>query len=152
MTVTGVGTVSGGIDLRGSADNLSGLLGSINKAGGAGAGQAGKRLEFESTLDLTSPENREAARAFIDGVNPVTGGVVDLAQATKDLYDRFDVAGRTNVRLYDVDKFEAGVDIDGSVLGFSAKYSQSDATLTNAWYDPGLGGFQPWFDCAAAVH
>ena len=56
------------------------------------------------------------------------------------------------MRLYDVDKLEAGVDIDGSVVGFSAKYSQSDAALTNAWFDPGPGGLEPWFDCSAAVH
>ncbi|HWK27466.1 MAG TPA: hypothetical protein VNS09_12940 [Solirubrobacter sp.] len=152
MTINGVGTIAGGLDLRGSAENLSGLLGSIEKAGGAATGQAGKRIEFESTLDLTVPANRDAVRAFIDGVNPATGGPVDLALATKAVYDRFDAQGATNVRLYDVSKDSLGVDIDGSVLGFSAKYSQSDATLTDAWFDPGPGGFQPWFDCSAAVH
>ena len=117
-----------------------------------GLGQAGKRIEFESELDLTDPANLAAARAFIDGVNPATGGPVDLGEATQDLYDRFDADAATNVRLYDVDKMEAGIDIDGSVLGFSAKYSQSDADLTDAWFDPGPGGFQPWFDCSGAVH
>ena len=152
MTVTGIGTVAGGVDFRGSAENLSGLLGSLEKVGGAGVGQAGTRVEFESELDLTDPANREAARTFIDGINPVSGRSVDLGEATRALYDRFDADGKTNVRLYDVDKMEAGVDIDGSVAGFSAKYSQSDASLTNAWFDPGPGGFQPWFDCSGAVH
>jgi hypothetical protein len=36
------------------------------------------------------------------------------------------------------------------VVGFSAKYAQSDANLTDAWFDPGPGGFQRWFDCAQA--
>jgi hypothetical protein len=152
MNVTGVGTVAGGLDLRGSADNLSGLLGAADKVGGAGAGQSGQRLEFESELDLTDPANRDAARAFIDGVNPVTGSTVDLAVASRNLYDRFDAVGETNARLYDVDKLEAGIDIDGSVVGFSGKYSQSDAALTNAWFDAGPGGFQPWLSCSGAVH
>ena len=90
MTVTGIGTVSGGLDLRGNTEDLSGLMGAINSAGGAAAGQAGKRIEFQSELDLTDPANRAAARAFIDGVNPATGNAVDLAQASIDLYERFD--------------------------------------------------------------
>jgi hypothetical protein len=145
MTVNGVGTVTGGIDFRGSAENLSGMLGKLEKVGGSMVGQTGKRIEFESSLDLTIPENRAAARAFIDGT-------MSLSDATANLIGRFDEQGKTNVRLYDVDKTEAGVDIDGAVVGFSAKYSESDATLTNAWYDPGPGGFQPWFDCSGAVH
>ena len=126
-------------------------MGAINSAGGAAAGQAGKRIEFQSELDLTDPANRAAARAFIDGVNPATGNAVDLAQASIDLYERFDADAQTNVRLYDVDKTELGVDVDGSVLGFSAKYNATDANLTDAWFDPGPGGFQPWFDCSGAV-
>jgi hypothetical protein len=151
MKVTGVGTLTGGLDLRGNAEDLSGLLGAINKAGGSGVGQMGKRIEFESELDLTDPANRAAARAFLDGENPDTGEYVPLATATSDLLGRFDAAARTNVRLYDVDKTELGVDIDGSVVGFSAKYSESDANLTDAWFDPGPGGFQPWFDCSGAA-
>jgi hypothetical protein len=148
MTVTGVGTLAAGLELQGSPDDLSGLMGALNKAGGSAAGQVAKRIEFVSTLDLTIPENRDAARAFVDGINPMTGGPVDLVRATSDLYDRFDAQGRTNVRLYDVDKLDAGIDVDGSVVGVSAKYAESNARLTDAWYDPGPGGFQPWFDCS----
>ena len=92
-------------------------MGAINSAGGSVAGQAGKRIEFQSELDLTDPANLAAARAFIDGVNPATGNPVDLAQATIDLYDRFDADAATNVRLYDVNRTEMGVDVDGTVLG-----------------------------------
>ena len=55
------------------------------------------------------------------------------------------------MRFYDVDRTELGVDIDGSVLGFSAKYNSTDADLTDAYFDPGPGGFQPWFDCSDAA-
>ena len=148
MSVTGVGTVAGGIDLRGNTEDLSGLL---TKFSGAGNGQAGKRVEFQSELDLTDPANLRAARAFIDGVDPTTGEPVGLGEASLDLFDRFDSDAVTNVRFYDVDKTELGVDIDGSVLGFSAKYNSTDADLTSAYFDPGPGGFQPWFDCSDAA-
>jgi len=151
MKVTGVGTVSGGLDLRGNTEDLSGLLQTVSQVGGAGSAQIGKRIEFESELDLTNPANRRAARAFIDGVDPVTGEPVTLATATGDLFERFDLDAQTNARLYDVEKTELGVDIDGSVVGFSAKYAESDANLTDAWYDAGPGGFRPWFDCSQAV-
>ena len=52
MSVTGVGTVAGGIDLRGNTEDLSGML---TKFSGSGNGQAGKRVEFQSELDLTDP-------------------------------------------------------------------------------------------------
>jgi hypothetical protein len=114
--------------------------------------QAGKRVEFQSTLDLTKPENRRAARAFLDGRDPVTGEPVDLATATADLYHRFDEDAPTNVRLYDLSQTDVGVDVDGSVLGFSAQYASHDASLTDAWFDPGPGGFQQWYDCSMAVN
>ena len=149
MSVTGVGTVAGGIDLRGNTEDLSGML---TKFGASGDGQAGKRVEFLSELDLTDPANRNAARAFIDGVDPVTGEPVGARRRPRcDLFDRFDADAATNVRFYDVDKTELGVDIDGSVLGFSAKYNSTDADLTDAYFDPGPGGFQPWFDCSDAA-
>ena len=148
MSVTGVGTVAGGIDLRGNTEDLSGML---TKFSGAGNGQAGKRVEFQSELDLTDPANLNAARAFIDGVDPTTGEPVGLGEASLDLFDRFDTDAATNVRFYDVDKTELGFDIDGSVLGFSAKYNSTDADLSSAYFDPGPGGFQPWFDCSDAA-
>ena len=129
MTVTGVGTVAGGLDLRGNAEDLSGLLGAINKVGGAAAGQAGKRIEFESELDLTDPANRAAARAFIDGVNPATGDAVDLAQAsTRPLRPLRRRRARPTCASTTWTRWSAGVDIDGSVLGFSAKYSRATRT------------------------
>jgi hypothetical protein len=62
---------------------------------------------------------------------------------------RFDDHAKTNARVYDVDKDSLGVDVDGTVVGFSAKYSQSDARLTDAWFDPGEGGLEPWYECAS---
>jgi hypothetical protein len=144
MTVLGVGNVAGGLQLTG--DGLTGVLKAIS-----GTAQAGRRVEFQSTLDLTKPENRRAARAFLDGRDPVTGEPVDLATATSRLYDRFDEDAPTNVRLYDLSQTEVGVDVDGSVLGFSAQYASHDANLTDAWFDPGPGGFQQWYDCSMAV-
>ena len=146
MTVLGVGNVAGGIQLTGD-DGLSGVMKALS-----GSVQAGKRVEFQSTLDLTKPENRRAARAFLDGRDPVTGEPVDLATATADLYHRFDVDAPTNVRLYDLSQTDVGVDVDGSVLGFSAQYASHDANLTDAWFDPGPGGFQQWYDCSTAVN
>jgi hypothetical protein len=151
MTVLGVGGVAGGIDFQGTQDGLSGVLKGIEAATVAGNAQSGKRIEFQSTLDLTKPENRAAARAFLDGRDPDTGQPVSLTRATADLYDRFDADAATNVRTYDLDQTELGVDVDGSVLGFSAKYASHDANLSDAWFDPGPGGFQHWFDCAAAA-
>lgn len=145
MTVLGVGNVAGGIQLTG--DGLTGVMKAIS-----GSSQAGKRVEFQSTLDLTKPENRRAARAFLDGRDPVTGEPVDLATATADLYHRFDEDAPTNVRLYDLSQTDVGVDVDGSVLGFSAQYASHDASLTDAWFDPGPGGFQQWYDCSMAVN
>jgi hypothetical protein len=145
MTVLGVGNVAGGIQLTGD-DGLSGVMKALS-----GSVQAGKRVEFQSTLDLTKPENRRAARAFLDGRDPQTGEPVDLATATAGLYHRFDVDAPTNVRLYDLSQTDVGVDVDGSVLGFSAQYASHDASLTDAWFDPGPGGFQQWYDCSMAV-
>jgi hypothetical protein len=144
MTVLGVGNVAGGLQLTG--DGLTGVMKAIS-----GTAQAGKRVEFQSTLDLTKPENRRAARAFLDGRDPVTGEPVDLATATSRLYHRFDEDAATNVRLYDLSQTDVGVDVDGSVLGFSAQYASHDANLTDAWFDPGPGGFQQWYDCSMAV-
>jgi hypothetical protein len=144
MTVLGVGDVAGGLQLTG--DGLTGVMKAIS-----GTAQAGKRVEFQSTLDLTKPENRRAARAFLDGRDPVTGEPVDLATATAQLYHRFDEDAPTNVRLYDLSQTDVGVDVDGSVLGFSAQYASHDANLTDAWFDPGPGGFQQWYDCSMAV-
>ena len=144
MTVLGVGNVAGGLQLTG--DGLTGVMKAIS-----GSGQVGKRVEFQSILDLTKPENRRAARAFLDGRDPVTGEPVDLATATSDLYHRFDVDAPTNVRLYDLEQTKVGVDVDGSVLGFSAEYASHDASLTDAWFDPGPGGFQQWYDCSMTV-
>jgi hypothetical protein len=146
MTVLGVGNVAGGIDIQG--DGLTGVLKGI---AAHGAAQTGKRVEFQSTLDLTDPENRRAARAFLDGRDPVTGEPVDLGTATSNLYDRFDEDAPTNVRVYDLDQTEVGVDVDGSVFGFSAQYASHDANLSDAWFDPGPGGFQHWYDCSMAV-
>jgi hypothetical protein len=151
MSVEGVGSVSGGLDLTGESD-LSGLMKGLEKGTVAGSSQQGKRIEFESELDLSDPANRRAARAFIDGKDPDTGQPVSLGDATSQLYNRFDAAGKTNARLYDLDSSEVGVDVDGTVLGFSLKYSSHDAHLTNAWFDPGPGGFQPWYDCSAAAN
>ena len=68
---------------------------------------------------------------------PTTGEPVGLGQASLDLFDRFDTDAATNVRFYDVDKTELGFDIDGSVLGFSAKYNSTDADLSSAsWNSP----------------
>lgn len=145
MTVLGVGNVAGGIQLTGD-DGLSGVMKALS-----GSVQAGKRVEFQSTLDLTKPENRRAARAFLDGRDPETGEPVDLATATAGLYHRFDEDAPTNVRLYDLSQTDVGVDVDGSVLGFSAQYASHDANLTDAWFDPGPGGFQQWYDCSMAV-
>jgi hypothetical protein len=145
MTVLGVGNVAGGLQLTG--DGLTGVLKAIS-----GTAQAGRRVEFQSTLDLTKPENRRAARAFLDGRDPVTGEPVDLATATSRLYERFDEDAPTNVRLYDLSQTDVGVDVDGSVLGFSAQYASHDANLTDAWFDPGPGGFQQWYDCSMAVN
>jgi hypothetical protein len=150
MSVLGVGSVAGGVDFKGAQDGLSGVLKGIEKAAVSGNTQSGKRVEFQSTLDLTDPRNRAAARAFLDGRDPVTGGPVDLATATAALYDRFDQDAPTNVRVYDLEQSELGVDVDGSVLGFSAKYASHDANLTDAWFDPGPGGFQHWYDCSIA--
>jgi hypothetical protein len=144
MTVLGVGNVAGGLQLTG--DGLTGVLKAIS-----GTAQAGKRVEFQSTLDLTKPENRRAARAFLDGREPVSGEPVDLAAATSQLYHRFDEDAPTNVRLYDLAQTDVGVDVDGTVLGFSAQYASHDANLTDAWFDPGPGGFQQWYDCSLAV-
>jgi hypothetical protein len=146
MTVLGVGNVAGGIDIQG--DGLTGVLKGI---AAHGAAQTGKRVEFQSTLDLTDPENRRAARAFLDGRDPVTGEPVDLGTATSNLYERFDEDAPTNVRVYDLDQTEVGVDVDGSVFGFSAQYASHDANLSDAWFDPGPGGFQHWYDCSMAV-
>jgi hypothetical protein len=55
------------------------------------------------------------------------------------------------VRVYDLDHNEVGFDVDGTVLGLSAKYASNDADLQDAWFDPGPGGFQHWYDCSAAV-
>lgn len=143
LTVLGVGSVAGGLDLKG--DGLTGVLKALS-----GGAQTGKRVEFQSTLDLTDPDNLEAARAFLDGRDPVTGESVDLGTATANLYHRFDEDAPTNVRVYDLDQTELGVDVDGSVLGFSAKYASHDANLQDAWFDPGPGGFQHWYDCSIA--
>ena len=146
MTVLGVGTVGGGLDFQGAQEGLSGALKGIAR----GSAQAGRRVELQSTLDLTKPENLRAARAFLDGRDPVTGAPVDLATATADLLDRFDSDAPTNVRTYNLDQTDVGVDVDGSVLGFSARYASHDAYLTDAWFDPGPGGFQHWYDCSVA--
>jgi hypothetical protein len=151
MTVLGVGSVAGGVDFKGAQDGLSGVMKGIEKASVAGSAQSGRRIEFQSTLDLTDPDNLEAARAFLDGRDPVTGESVDLASATAGLYRRFDEDAPTNVRVYDLDQTEVGVDVDGSVLGFSAKYASHDADLQDAWFDPGPGGFQHWYDCSIAA-
>ncbi len=144
MTVLGVGNAAAGLDISG--DGLTGVLKSLS-----GSAQVGRRVEFQSTLDLTKPENRRAARAFLDGRDPVTGEPVDLATATSRLYHRFDEDAPTNVRVYDLDQTQVGVDVDGSVLGFSAQYASHDANLSDAWFDPGPGGFQHWYDCSMAV-
>jgi hypothetical protein len=151
MTVLGVGSVSGGLQLSGEQDGLSGVLKGIEKASVSGTSQQGMRVEFQSTLDLTKPENRDAARAFLDGRDPVTGQPVSRVTAASDLIDRFDHDSQTNVRTYDLDTTNVGVNVDGTVLGFSAEYSSHDATLRDAWFDPGQGGFQHWYDCSMAV-
>jgi hypothetical protein len=150
MSVKGTGSVTGGLNISGDTEDLSGLMGDIEKASFSGGSQQGGRIEFDSELDLTDPENLRAARAFIDGKDPDTGQPVDLVTATTGLYDRFDKAGKTNARLYDLSSDEAGIDVDAGVLGFSLKYSSHDANLKDAWFDPGPGGFQHWYDCAAA--
>ena len=43
------------------------------------------------------------------------------------------------------------MDVDGSVLGFSAQYASHGANLSDAWFDPGPGSFQHWYDCSMAV-
>jgi|GEM_PF-4785301 len=151
MTVQGQGSVAGGLDFSGTQEGLDSVIEGIEKAKVGIKSQQGKRVTFQSTLDLTDPANLAAAQEFLHGTDPTTGQSVSLAKAAGDLLGRFDDSAQTNVQLYDLDQSSAGIDIDGSVLGFSLKYASQDAALDDAWFDPGPGGLQPWYACSDAV-
>ena len=66
LTVLGVGSVAGGLDLKG--DGLTGVLKALS-----GGAQTGKRVEFQSTLDLTDPERPKPVKPEVFLKTPANG-------------------------------------------------------------------------------
>jgi len=101
-------------------------------------------------LDLTKPENRDAALAFVRGINPLTGDPVSGAIAARDLIRRIDEDAKLDVRTYRTNSFDVGANASvglGVEFGFEGGYKSGGAQLTGASYRvPGVG-FVPWTRC-----
>lgn len=113
--------------------SLSRVLEEASAGGSAGSGQS---LEFGAKLDLTTPENRDAALGLI---TRGLGGVPGLVR-------RFDEDGNLTLQTADVDEseFEAGANVGlGINLGADGGESSSDSETTSALIRrPGDLGFQ----------
>jgi hypothetical protein len=135
------GSVQGGLDLQGG--DLDEALSDVNSNTEVGAGG---RVALNATLDLTDQQNLQAANAFIDGVNPVTGSPVEAGAAGVDLYERFRDDGEVSVQTYSTDSSTTAAEFDATVFGAGFEYNETDAELLNAYYLDDRG-FQPWARC-----
>jgi len=106
----------------------------------------GGRVGLNAKLDLTRPENRRALRAFMDGIDPVTGQPVSRLAGAAGLYERFRDDGAVSIQTYGVTGSNFGGGFDGSVIGAELKYEESEARLKDAWYLTDQG-WRRWADC-----
>jgi hypothetical protein len=150
LAVHGVAGYEGNVQNLASWKSLADVTEGLKKAKLTGRDGEGNRIEFDAELDLRDPANRDAALAFVRGVNPVTGNPVDGALATRDLIARFDQDARMDVRTYRTNSFDVGGGFSAGLgvdFGIEGGYKSGGAQLTGASYRiPGVG-FVPWKRC-----
>lgn len=151
MTVIGTAQGTGGLQLA-DAQDLRGLMRAVQKAGARGSAEQGGRIEYQAELDLTDPANRRAARAFLDGADPLTGEPVARHTAFGYLFERFEAGATIDYRTYETDHSKLGADVSlGPLGGFQASFDSTDHRLTSAYYrEPGVG-WVPWTACTEAA-
>ena len=89
---------------------------------------------------LDNPAVQNATLAFLRGINPVTGGPVDTAEAAVALKDAILQNAKAQVRTYDTNSTNAGGNIDLGLGGGGVSYESKNADLTGALdYVPGQG-------------
>jgi hypothetical protein len=104
------------------------------------SGGRGKRIEWQLDLPLDDPQVRDAALAFLQGVDPNTGQPVDRTQAASALAQALRQNARFQVREYDTTSSNSGAAVDFGVGGVGANIEGKGAELTQAWdYVPGQG-------------
>lgn len=160
LTLESTHPVRGGLNLLGKADDLSSLTKALKEVSVGGSGETGRTVALSAQLDLGDLENARAAAAMLRslGINgldlllrqPKVADVVDLYQASKALYERFDQDGTISYTLYDTSSggVSAGLSA-GAGIAFGIEGALTDQTgrLTEARYRvPGVG-FVPWTAC-----
>jgi len=150
MTVNGQidVTVTGELTRVADGADLKKLVANAQKASATGRDDAGGRLQVEAKLDLTVPENRDAARRLIDGRDPVTRAPVSRIDALGGLARRFESDATVNARAYALVKSQTGGELDLGVLGVEGNLTTEDTRLLDAYYrNLENGDFQRWEDC-----
>jgi Flp pilus assembly pilin Flp len=157
LRVQGEGEIRGGVNVAGSVQNLDELISGIKGAGVKAGDQNGKKYQLTADLDLTDPANAQAAGNLLASIGQGAllggpGGAVnpDSIQAARDLYQRYDQAGRISFLTYDTSQQNYGFDVgggEGIKFGVGAGLKFQQGTLDDAYYHiPGVG-FVPLTDC-----
>jgi hypothetical protein len=146
LSLRGVGGYDGGVQFRGSQQNLAAALKYIDALDLKTSDRSGQRLEFQVDLELTDENERGIAMAFLTGVTP--GGQV---AAGNQLWNLFEREGDIQMRTYDTDAATASADLELPLVRLASggiAFDTSSAELTGAAdYEPGQG-FVPSVTCA----
>jgi hypothetical protein len=160
LTLESTHPVHGGLNLLGKADDLSSLTRVLKEVSVGGTGETGQTVALSARLDLADPENAAAAAAMLRSLGitgldlllrrPDPADVVDLYQASKRLYERFDRDGTISYTVYDTTSggVSAGLSVGaGIAFGIEGGVTDQSGRLTEARYRvPGVG-FVPWTAC-----
>jgi hypothetical protein len=140
LTLTASGSYEGKLQLNGKFKDLQAALGAINGLDITASQGEGQKIQVQLDLPLDNPDVQNATLAFLRGINPVTGGPVDAAQAAADLKDAILQNATAQVRTYDTNSTTGGAEIDLGVGGGGVTVDSKDANLTGAMdYVPGQG-------------
>jgi len=137
LKVSASGEYNGSINLGDSLEgaDLGDVARVVEDASVGGSAGSGQSIEFGGELDLTDPENRDAATALL------TQG----AAGVPGLVRRFDEDGTLTLQVADTssDEFEAGANVGlGVNFGGGGSESTSDSATTSALIrPPGAQGF-----------
>lgn len=151
--ITVIGEVAGSTDggLIADAGDLDGLLRNLKTTATV---EDGTRTTIRADLDLTDPELRESASAFLANAPRVGQPVPDMAalgESAEDLRDGVLGASTVSVAEYETSgfgvggegKLRAGIGLKGD-----AGVETAESRLTDAYYyDPLQGQFVPWVSC-----
>jgi hypothetical protein len=152
----GEGAYRGGFNTAGGLENFDSIRKGLG-AGGSAADQDGMKYQLTADLDLTDPANAQAASDLLTSIGQGAlfqgpAGVVnpDSVQATRNLFRRFDEAGRISFLTYDTSQQNLGFDVGGGEgirFAVNGGLQFNQGALQDAYYRvPGVG-FVPWPEC-----